>query len=84
MEGGFLNSGELAGLGRHMSSGNYLEPGRSRLWGEALGHLCLIGRFRGAGSSQVPGWAASWLCGLGQVTHPPEFQPPIGKMAHRV
>lgn len=69
-----MSSGELAGLGGHMSSGSLLEPGRSRLWGGPWDTWAAVSHSkgsRGAGSSQVPGCAASWLCGLGQVTHPP-------------
>lgn len=31
----------------------------------------------------MPECAASWLCGLDQITHSLSFSRPIGKMAHR-
>lgn len=83
MEGASCELRELAGLGRHMS--------KPLIWslegagcGEGPGTPVSHRKgSRGAGSeNQVPGWAASWLCGLGQVS-PSWFQPPIGKMAHR-
>lgn len=68
-----------------MSSEELVGAWKEQAVGRALGHLCLIGRVpEGAGSSQVPGWAASCCCvALAKLLTLPEFQPPIGKMAHR-